>query len=290
MTSKTIKVLIVTIAFVIELLSQTSVKYSIHLNRGNCGYKIGGSFLIVTTCKDGILIAADSRSTISDSLGKKLAYYDGVQKIFPIGNFALAYTGQEIIQNIYFGAIVDSYVSTIKDEISLDKLLPSFLSYTDSHLPITASLQVRRQMLITAGFIDGKHVSSYYNEAQTIGPKTEFGLGFISSDITILDEKKKYLKSMKPEDVAVLIRRAIEKYAETNNFCDIGGQIYVLYISRNNFRWIGPEPITRKWDYFHEFAQAYWNNKIYLHLLPGVDRNEVDELIKKEEKWSINVR
>lgn len=93
---------------------------------------VGGSFAMAVPCKNGILIAADSRSVISDKNGKKLAYYNGVQKVFPIGNMAIAYTGLETIKNIHFGAIIDAFAETLTNEVSLDQLLPTFLNFTDS--------------------------------------------------------------------------------------------------------------------------------------------------------------
>ncbi|MGA8618866.1 MAG: hypothetical protein WB660_10180 [Candidatus Sulfotelmatobacter sp.] len=56
---------------------------------------VHGSFAVVIICKDGIVVAADSRGTIQNSRGKKLGYYNDVQKVFVLNHNVLAYTGLE---------------------------------------------------------------------------------------------------------------------------------------------------------------------------------------------------
>ena len=55
--------------------------------------RIKGSFVIAAICKDGIIVASDSRGTLKDKRGRRIAYYDNNQKIFPMGNSLIADTG-----------------------------------------------------------------------------------------------------------------------------------------------------------------------------------------------------
>src|SRR5438045_8673685 len=55
--------------------------------------RIKGSFVIAAICRDGIIVASDSRGTFKDSSGRRLAYYDVNQKIFPFGDNLVADTG-----------------------------------------------------------------------------------------------------------------------------------------------------------------------------------------------------
>src|ERR1041384_2669739 len=70
-----------------------------------------GSFAMAIICRDGLIVAADSRGTLSDSNGRKLAYYDAVAKVFMDGRNAIAYTGRDLIQNLYFGSIVRDFAN-----------------------------------------------------------------------------------------------------------------------------------------------------------------------------------
>jgi len=55
--------------------------------------RIKGSFVIAAICKDGIIVASDSRGTLKNREGRRIAYYDANQKIFPIGDKLIADTG-----------------------------------------------------------------------------------------------------------------------------------------------------------------------------------------------------
>jgi hypothetical protein len=250
-------------------------------------FNVGGSFIIAVTCKDGILVAADSRNTISNNFGKQLAYYDNVQKIFSFGKVAIAYTGHDTIQNLYFGAIIDAFAKTISDEIPVDQVLPTFFSFIESNLPYEAQVQVKQQVLIAVGYKDGKPLGCYYNYAQTEGPKSSCGtLTILSSDKTIVDDNKANLFSMDFKELSELVHEAIYQYAEERNIIDIGGPVFILAITNDGPRWLSSVPMKRKWDNMHEFASIYWDGGVDLHLLPGVEKQEVEDLIRKGEIWS----
>jgi hypothetical protein len=257
---------------------------------GKAPFVSSGSFAIAAVCKGGILIGADSRGTIRDSLGKELAYYDGVQKVFPIGRAALAYTGQETIQNLYFGAIVHAFARSVSDDIPLQDIIPKFLAYADSVLPEQALELVKHQLLIVAGFSEGRAMACYYNAAQTDGPKMGCGLGLVSSDRTVLDKRKKQLRSMDAQALEELIREAIPRYAEDKKAKDIGGPIYIRAITERGARWLGDAPTPTLWTYLHEFAASYWAGEVKLHILPGATRDELEATIRLGESWSKSPR
>lgn len=256
------------------------------LSTGAAPIYAGGSFVIAAVCKDGILIAAESRNTIKNLNGKDLAYYDGVQKVFPVGRSAIAYTGSGFIQNLDFGALVSAFNASITIDIPLKELLPRFINFCDSVLPVEARKQVRSQSLIAAGYIDGQPGACYYNEKQTEGPKTACNLGLVSSDTTILDEYKQQLRSMNYIQLAKLINKAIPDYARRTGALDIGGPIYIFGIFNDYSRWVDTSPGERQWNNLHEFAAAYRKGAINLHLLPGAAKDEVEELIRHGETWS----
>lgn len=252
----------------------------------NTPYTSGGSFAIAVVCDDEILIGADSRGTIRDSTGRELAYWDGVQKVFPIGKAALAYTGLETIQNIYFGAIINAFTQTVSDDIPLENIIPKFLDYTDATFPNEVRKLIRAQLLITAGFSEGKAFACYYNINQTDGTTMACSLGLVSSDRTIIDDRKEELRSMNAQDVGKLIREAILRYAKDKNTRDIGGPILIRAISEQGTRWLDDAPTPTRWTYIHEFAASYWADEVKLNLLPGVTKEELEATIRLGEEWS----
>jgi hypothetical protein len=94
---------------------------------------VKGSFVIAAICKDGIIIASDSRGNVFDKRDKQqipIAYFDTIQKIFPIGSNAIAETGQGLILNVFVSAIVKDFM-THTSYIAVDKLLPTFIEYCE---------------------------------------------------------------------------------------------------------------------------------------------------------------
>lgn len=251
-------------------------------------FSAGGSFAIAAVCRDGILLAADSRGTIKDACGRTLAYYDGVQKVFPIREAALAYTGQETIQNLYFAALFRKFEQTANDDIPLNDLIPKFLEFTDSTLPREAGELVRSQKLIVAGYLDGTAAACYWSAAQTVGARFRCGLGLVSSGRTIIDDRKEKLRSMEAREVEALIREAIPRYAKDNNATDIGGPLYVRAILGHESLWLGDAPTPTEWTWLHDFVASYWAGEVQLHLLPGVTREDLEEVIRRGETWSRN--
>ena len=73
---------------------------------------IHGSFVIAAICRDGIIVASESRGNIFDTRDKDrkpMAYYDVIQKVFPIGNKAIAETNQGLIAGRFFSSIVADF-------------------------------------------------------------------------------------------------------------------------------------------------------------------------------------
>lgn len=91
---------------------------------------------------------------------------------------------------------------------------------------------------------------------------------------------------MGADEIEHLVREAIPRYAKEHNFLEIGGSVHIRLISGDTSKWFRQAPPMRKWNYIHEFADAYWRGEAPLHPLPEVTRAEVDKVIKLGEKWS----
>lgn len=98
---------------------------------------VKGSFLIAAICKDGIVLASDSRGNIFDRSDRDetpIAYFDANQKIFPVGRHAIADTGQGLILNVFFSAIVRSSARATQTFRWIDSYQPSFSIATKHYL------------------------------------------------------------------------------------------------------------------------------------------------------------
>ena len=154
-----------------KMFNEKALPLVLHLDP--CRLLLKNSFVIVAIRKDGIILASESRANIFDKTDreqKPIAYYDGIQKIYPIGSVAMAETGQGLILNAFFSAIVNQFTQATSSSLRADQLLPVFISYCEQQFPSEAVNEIRRQKLFAAGFIDGHPTICYFNERQPNGP------------------------------------------------------------------------------------------------------------------------
>lgn len=243
-----------------------------------------GSFVVGAICKDGIILASDSRGNIfdkSDNRQKALAYFDSIQKIFPIGSNAIAETGQGLILNVFFSAIVDNFLKQHADR-PVDQLLPAFIHYCQLTLPPEGVAEVKKQILFSAGFINDSPVICYFNEKQQGGA---FGCiqrnGFVESAPTLLGVYEKKLSLLSAKGTAALIRRAIQEYAkEGDRWETIGGPISILGITKSGVRWIDGEPPKQRWTSIQDFIREYRQGTLRLRLIPPATEKQLENLFE----------
>jgi len=242
-----------------------------------------GSFVISAICKDGIIIASDSRGNIFDKTDMQqnpIAYFDTVQKVFPIGPNAIAQTGRGLIFNVFFPAIIKNFAAT-GSNTQVDKLLPAFIDYCKRQYPYEFVEEIRRQKLFAAGYINNSATICYFNEEQ---PEGRFGCikgsGLIESAPTLFSKYKTKFASMPFKQAAASAKKAIQAYAkEGNRWKTIGGRISVLLITKTSTRWIENEPPLQRWTYLQEFANEYFQGKVDIHLIPPATKQELDNLM-----------
>ncbi len=246
---------------------------------------VHGSFAVVIICKDGIVVAADSRGTVQNSRGKRLGYYDDVQKVFVLNHSVLAYTGLDTIQNLYFGAVVRDFSKNSPKDVQ--QIAAAFSAYSAS-FPAEAKTQLLNQKLLLAGYSEtGEPTICYFSVAQTVGPAEGCGhRGFIASDHCLLDSVgAKKIGELDHSQAAVIARRAIIDYARAHHRPEIGGPVQVLWLRGSGVSWLHQSP-QHEWTYIHDFAHDYWLHKVNIHLYRGVSRAELERVITEGEIWS----
>jgi hypothetical protein len=67
-----------------------------------------GTVIIAAVGTDGVMLAADSRVTVRHN-GKILAYYDGLSKIYRMGNFGLALIGTAASDRVYLPPVFSAF-------------------------------------------------------------------------------------------------------------------------------------------------------------------------------------
>jgi hypothetical protein len=169
---------------------------------------VRGSFVSAVICRDGVVMASDSRAVVfsrGDKARTPIAYFDTQQKIFPIGLNAIGETGQGSILNIFVSALIGDFMRRVPASVNLDvdQLLPAFLKYSESRLPPEALAEVREQTLFSAGRIGTSPAICYFREGE---PRSTFACvkdsGLIQSAPTLLSGREEALAAQPCQRVA----------------------------------------------------------------------------------------
>lgn len=241
---------------------------------------IKGSFVIAAICQDGIIIASESRANIFDKAGKKqepIAYYDTEQKVFPLGNCAIAQTGQGLILNVFFSAVVKQ-ISNSPVIPHVEHILPALLDHCRRSFPVEFVNEIRKQKLFAAGYTGNHPTICYFNEAQTPPFDCIQDHGYIQSAPTILRNHNP--SNLSAEEAADLAERAIQAYAEEDDrWKTIGGPVSVLLITQDGCQWIKNTPSEQKWTYIQDFVRDYRSGKVEINPIPPATRGQLDKLL-----------
>ena len=239
-----------------------------------------GSCVISAICRDGIILAAESRATICDPKDPShtpLAYYDTCQKISPIGHAAIAETGQGLIDNVFFAAIIEDFSQRITEHPRIDNLLPLFLDYCRKSMPPEVFLEIRKQKLFAAGYDGSNPVVSYFNEQQ---PNESFGYltsGILATGKIALAKPADELQNLSVQEATQLSRQAIQDYtAEGERWKTMGGPIDVLCLTPSGSRWIEKNTPDQTYTYTKELVTAYQQGNLHLTLIPPTTQEQLE--------------
>jgi len=156
-----------------------------------------------------------------------------------------------------------------------------FIRYCEQRFPSTAVIEIKRQKLFSAGYINHHPTICYFNEDQPNGP---FGCiqnsGYIQYDVSLLAEYAQQLPSLSAERVATLSKEAIQSYAEEGErWKRIGGPIDVLLVTRTGCRWLEKNSLPRNWKYIQDLIREYRDGELELNLIPPATRTQLEDLL-----------
>ncbi len=192
------------------------------------GYQYGGTFIAAVICQDGIVIAADSRTTFIDTNGRAFAYFDGLPKIYAERGSAVAVTGLTSVDGELFSSFVD------RNRFLLERPVNEILFGFAVWLPFTNNNSVG---LISAGFLDGRTMIC---SKSPILPQNCSSSGFMSNKNSpaLRESLTKLGHIPTTAEAAAALKIAINEYSRTDT--TVGGPISVLKLTREK----APEWLT----------------------------------------------
>ena len=251
-------------------------------------FRIKGSYVIAAVCRNGIIVASDSRGMLKDGYGRRIAYYDVNQKIFPIGRSLIADTGYASLNDphtSFLSALMAQFAQSTRSHIDIDRLPDSYFNYVNRTLSAQGAESAKVQTLMFAGFKQTEPTLCVYRgESNNNGVKCRSS-GYLSSPqgrIASLEN----VKALSFEQAARVMQKEIQDYAAAVQPGVVGGPVVIRVITQSGSAWWGQPPHWPKWSSFSDLAGDYRAGLVPFHLMPGASKAELDQLIAQGAAWA----
>jgi hypothetical protein len=249
--------------------------------------RIKGSYVIAAVCRDGIVVASDSRGVVKDRQGRRLAYYDINQKIFPVGNNLIADTGYASLNdpNISFlSALMLRFAGSRHSPTDVEDLPVSYFNYVDGILPAAGAKSAKIQTLVFAGFKDTTPKLCNYKGESSREVECR-STGYLSSPnekIAAFDK----VDSLSFQEAARVMQKTIDDYAAAIQPGSVGGPVVIRTITPSKSGWLSKPPAWPNWSSFADLAKDYNAGRLPFHLMPGINKAQLDTLIDESAAWA----
>ena len=251
-------------------------------------FRIKGSYVIAAVCRNGIIVASDSRGMLKDGYGRRIAYYDVNQKIFPIGRSLIADTGYASLNDphtSFLSALMAQFEQSPGSHINVDQLPDSYFNYVNRTLSAQGAESAKVQTLVFAGFKQTEPTLCIYRRGSNSNGVKCRSSGYLSSPqghIAGLEN----VGTLSFEQAAKVMQKEIEDYAAAVQPGLVGGPVVIRVITRSDSAWWGQPPRWPKWNSFSDLAEDYRAGLVPFHLMPGASKAELDELIAQGAAWA----
>jgi hypothetical protein len=230
-------------------------------------YRMGGTFIGAVVAQDGIVVAADSRTTFLDATGKSFGYLDGTQKIYAAESTAVAVSGLTSVQGELFNSFVERNSFLLARPV--DEALYGFSVW----LPFQNSTNV---LLISAGF---NHAVPTICARSVVSPQECQTSGFVTNRPA--PSLKSWLSALrsapKVADAAGALKQAIAEAAAMDR--SIGGPISIVQLPpAAPAKWLENPPHPVSWKSVCDLIRDYRVGRVRLEAT--VAREEFDRHIE----------
>lgn len=246
-----------------------------------------GTLIVSLICKDGILIASDSRASFTIGKGeneKVYAYVENEQKIFTLTNFKLGMSGVSMLGKKYLSEITKDFNKKYGRDNTIEYSFGQFIKYLNTELNVNDSTIFEENQFIVAGYENSNPVTLGFSSK---GKVTEERLGgLIHSDAKFEGYLSKPTNlELTCKNIAPLLEAAIYKFAEDRKDYKIGGPINIIQILPDN-TFVEIKPLkTITFKNYKEFAEAIINDKLKVEYL----YSDSEEFLKKTLKEGIKL-
>jgi hypothetical protein len=224
---------------------------------------------------------------VKDRQGRRLAYYDINQKIFPIGNSLIADTGYASLNdpNISFlSALMLRFAHSRISVPDVDELPASYFHYVDETLPSAGANSAKIQTLVFAGFKGSTPLLCIYKGESSRNVECQSS-GYLSSPNERIMAFEQ-VSSLSFQEAVRVMQKTIDDYAAAIQPGSVGGPVVIRSITSSRSKWLSSIPAWPNWSSFADLAKDYNAGRLPYHLMPGINKSQLDAVIEESASWA----
>ncbi|QEC69648.1 hypothetical protein FRZ67_20940 [Panacibacter ginsenosidivorans] len=196
--------------------------------------KAHGTLIFVATGIDGIMLAVDSRLSLSRN-NEIIGIADGIDKLYNLKGFAVCFEGNGILDSTRFlSATFKEYNSLHRKKETFSKAITGYIEYMKKYYQKQLRNDLGKNIFIFAGFEKRKPYVTIWSPDNTFTTFNEKDSVFECTDA----KAKEYFGVYNPKEtcsqLAVKAMKAMTKYVEEDKAFKAGKPFRIVMIKPNN--------------------------------------------------------
>jgi len=256
--------------------------------------EVRGTCIITAICKDGIIMAVDSRAVfLKDSLvdlstlssNNVRGFYDDVQKVHIIRKFAFGSEGQLNFGNERHGIYyyLSRFEKTLSDTTDVYTGARNFMYYMRNNYGADVLDGFKSLQIVLTGYYKQIPLIAIIDPIDSTKGGYIKDSGYMTCSVGV-DFPRKYSKNLTCEQMAKVVENAILEYRKKyNKELYIGSKIMILKISpQNTFTWLknAPKEPESSTDSISETYTKYLQGKLKIQFTSPGEKLKFDSTVK----------
>ena len=195
---------------------------------------VHGTLIFVATGRDGIMLAVDSRLTLTDK-GKAIGIVDSIDKIYSLKGFSVCYEGTGLLDSTKFlSATFREYSLLSRNRETFSQAIKGYIEYMKSNYNQQLKTSLKDNIFIFTGYENKKPYVTIWSPSE---PGTTFNAKDSVFECTN-DKAKSYFGVYDPKSSCLQLSKqaikAIDKYIAENKSLAAGKPVRAIMVKPNN--------------------------------------------------------
>ncbi|MEP6845435.1 MAG: hypothetical protein ABI861_05505 [Panacibacter sp.] len=193
-----------------------------------------GTLIIAATCRDGIVIAVDSRLSLSKN-NETIGIVDSVNKLYDLKGFAVCFEGNGLLDSNYFlSSTFRDYNTLHRRKESFSRAVEGYIEYMKNNYPEQLKNTFADNYFIFAGYEKKQPYIASWKPGQTSTTFNGKDSVFECTDSTTREYFGSYNPRLSCRELAIKATNAMDKYVAADKNFKAGKPFRIVMIKPNN--------------------------------------------------------